>query len=337
MTAPRWAGLLAFVVCLGVAAAAQVDHETFLKRHAGFSADDIRHVERGDVVAHSLDAAGSEVAIAASAIIRVPIPFFLERFEEIATFKRSSMVLQIGRFSKEPSAADLAALTLPPEDVEALRSCTPGRCDVKLDGAGIARLRGAADVQAAFREHLAEYVARYLREGNPALMTYDDQRAPRRTSEHLRRIVGRMPFLADWPELRSAVADFRGVDGPLRHFIYWAKEKPAGKASITVTHAVIHESPGHAVIATKQLYSTHYTTGSLGVMILADRGTPDAPRTQLIYMNRTHTDLFEGFLTHVRRPVVRSRARSGAENLLSALRTRLENEWRASDGRLRVN
>jgi len=328
------AAAAALVVCLLRSdGGAQPSHETLLGTHFGFSADDVRRVERGEAVAVSLPGDGAEVALAASAILRIPLAFYLERFRVIETFKRSAEVQQIGRFSVPPSAADLRPLTLDPGDIGALRACRPGGCDVKLDAAGIERARGAADVEGILREHLAAYAARYLREGNAALMEYHDRQTPQRIAGELRLILERSPYLKQhWPALAAAAGSFTGsLPDPLQHFLYWSKEKPAAKPVVSLTHAIVQPpAGGTAAVVTKQIYASHYMTGSLGLTVLVERGTAESPRTQLIYVNRTRLDVFDGVLGKLKRPLVRSRARSGAEQMLTGLRTRLESEFRAA-------
>lgn len=319
--------------CVGLTARMTLDPHAFLRTHGGFSPDDIANLNRGESIAHSINADGSEVAIAAAAIMTIPIEFYLQRFQAIESFKQSSDVQQVGRFSSVPSAPDLRALTLDAGDVSALRQCRAGNCDVKLDATGIAQLSRAPDISEAFRRHLAAYAARYLREGNAALMTYHDKRDPHALAGDLERIVAGSSYLPELSSaIQSAVVDFRGtLPADLEQFLYWSKEKPPGKPIVSVTHAIIHpETQGVAVIATKQLYASHYMTGSLGLTVLINRGAAGAPRTLIVYVNRTRVDVFDGVLGRLKRPIVRSRARGSAEHLLERLRQRLETEYRAA-------
>lgn len=312
--------------------AAAVRSPSFLSDHAGFSAAELQRIERGDVVVRSLAADSSEVAIAAAAMIHVPVRFYVESFRAIEAFKRSPEVQQIGRFSAQPSPAAMSGATVSEADAAALQRCRRGKCDVKLDAAGIEVVRSRKeDVSAAYRDYLAQYVARYLREGNGALIEYYDEPAPRRLADELGRIVRRSPYLQqEWPALAEVIGQFRGtVNPPLEHFVYWSKEKAATKPVLSVTHAVIlPETQRIAVIATKQLYASHYMTASLGLTVLEDRGTAAAPRTLVVYVNRTRLDVFEGILGRVKRPMVRSRARAAAERMLGTLRERLQREFR---------
>ena len=331
----RVASLLAGLSCLFVASTGTsqtgADVSQVLNKYAGFSASDHKKIERGEVVAHSLSADWDEVALAASTVVRVPVHFYLESFRAIESFKKSAEVQQLGRFSDPPTVADLRPLTMDADDLAELRKCRPGECDLKVTDDAIARMSGRTDVETAFKEWLADYAARYAREGNAALAVYHHEKTPRPAADSLRHIVERFPFLRDtWPALGSAIGGFTGRLPPgFEQFIYWSKEKPPGNVVINLTHVVIQpESAGTAVVATKQIYASRYMHASLGISVLIDRSTAEGPRTLVIYMNRTRVDLFDG-LGRMIRPVVRSRARSGTERLLGRLRVRLEQEWAA--------
>ena len=321
-------GSAAAVLAIGVTAVA-VDGSNLLTKHLGFDAADLQRIERGEIVTRTLTAATNEVAVAAAGIIHVPISYYLDRFDKIESFKKGEDIYQIGRFSAAPVAGDLAALTIDPADVEALRHCRPGNCAVNLDSAGMDRAR-SGDNAAAFREYLAAYAAKYLREGNAALMEYHND-GKRPVVDGLRSIVGRSAYLKEWPAMMAAITDFNGSLPPdFRHFLYWSKEKTPGKAILNLAHAIVRrERDGIALVAGKQIYASHYMSASLGITVLVNKDTAQGPRTLVIYINRTHVDLFEGMLGPVKRPILRSRARGTAERSLARLFKRLQSDFNA--------
>lgn len=311
------------------------DAARFLEADAGFSAGEIQRVEAGEVVARGLPVDQDSVGIVAAALLAVPAEFFLERFRRIEQFKKTAEVQQIGRLRFPPSAADLEELTLDAAELKAMHRCRPRDCDLKLDARGIERVRAAPDEAAtmpALRAHLADYASRYLREGNAALIEYRDKPRPLPVGAELKQILGDSPYLQrHWPDLYAAVAAFQGtLPLGLEHFIYWSKEKVGPRAVVSLTHTIIRPPrDGIAAIATKQIYASHYTTGSMGMIILAERrGTP-APRTLVIYLNRTRVDMFDGLLGGLKRSIVRSRARSGAERMMAGMRARVEAQYRS--------
>ncbi|HJR59863.1 MAG TPA: hypothetical protein VJ813_10705 [Vicinamibacterales bacterium] len=329
--------LLAVIAAASVGARAPapaLDEQALLKE-LGFSAQDLLKIGRGEIIGRTTQADSSAVALVVAGTIAVPSVYYLEKFRAIESFKKTAEVLQIGRVNGAPSPADFAALTLDQADVDDLKDCRVGDCGVKLDADGVARLARrdaqAASATAEMRQYLAGYAQQYLQRGNGALMEYRDNSRPRRVADELRVILDHSRFLQrGWPTLHTAVGAFTGTmpDG-LDHFVYWSKEKIGPRAVISLTHAIIRPpSEGVAAIATKQIFASHYSTGSLGMTMLLDKGTPEAPRTLIVYVNRSRLDIFGGILGTIKRPLVRSRARDGAERMMRQLRDRLERDYR---------
>ena len=309
--------------------------ERALLSEIGFSAADVERIIRGETVARATQADSSAVALAVVSTMAAPVAFYIEQFRSIESFKKSPEVMQIGRFGQAPSVTDLATLTLEPSDVNDLKSCEPGDCGVKLDDHGIktvaARDARMDTASAAMRRYLAAYTQQYLRSGNGALIAYYDASKPRRLADDLGLIMDHSGFIQrGWAPLFEAIRNFNGaLPAGLDGFVYWSKEKIGPRAVVSVTHAII--SPPHdgsAAIASKQIYATHYGHASLGLTILLDRSTPGTPRTRVIYVNRSRLDIFGGLFGSIKRPLVRSRARDGAERTMTRLRERLENNYR---------
>jgi hypothetical protein len=310
-----------------------------LLRELGFLPEEVRRIDDGEVAARGLDPEPHEIALAVATSMRITPSFYLERFREITSFKRTAEVLQIGRIGGAPSTGDFAALTLESDDVKDLRRCRLDDCGLKLDRAGIERLArrdaALASASAGMREFLAAYARAYLQGGNGALIEYRDDKPARRISADLRGILDRSGYLQrGWPGLFRAVGEFGGIL-PAGHegFLYWSKEKVGPRAVVSVTHVVISPpAPGGIAVATKQIYASHYSDASLGVTLLIERPSRDGPRTLVVYTNRTRLDVFGGILGGLKRPIVRSRARDGAERTMRRLREKLEREFRAVHG-----
>lgn len=336
--APGWGYIgpafgIAIALGICVRASNETVDETALLKEVGFSSHDIERIGRGEIVSRTIDSDGSAVALAVAGTIAVPPTFYLERFRDIESFKKTEEVQQIGRFGSPPAAADMATMTLDQEDIDDLRSCRVGGCGLKLDRRGIeAMARRDTRVEtasAALREHLAAYTQRYLKSGNSALMEYHDSSPPGRITEQLHAISTRTPYLRRWPALFDAVFSFNGtLPSGLEDFVYWSREKVGPRPVVSVTHAIITPPrEGVAIVATKQLYVSHYGRASLGVTILLDKGTPAAPRMRIIYQNRSRVDVFGGILGPLKRPLVRSRARESAERMMNGLKVRLEKQY----------
>jgi hypothetical protein len=335
---PRVLAVLAVSFALLTASTAAFDTTlepaAFLRNYGGFSAQDLARAEAGTAVARSLPADHDEVAVAGAVFMGVSRELFMERFRDIAVFKRNPAVLAIGRFSSPPSASDMRTFTLDDDDLSALRRCRPGDCEMRLDAAGMARvqatLKAGEDPQAAtqaLREHLASYAADYLTRGDVAAMEYHDRALPRRITTDLGPIIRRSPYLGhELSAIRGDVTSFPGVAKSTNdHMLYWSVEKIATTPVVSLTHVIMSTpEPGLTAIASRQIYASHFFHASLGLTLVSDATGGNGPGVTVIYVNRSRVDAFSGLLGPVKRGTVRSRGRSTTERLLSGLRARLE-------------
>ena len=187
------------VALLHPAAQAAAFVDDLLRRKMRFSAADLRSLDAGAAVVKSLETpVRRELAHFGVVYIQTPPERLIELFRDIERFESGPGVPQIGRFSVVPQLQDLASLTLPVEDVEALRTCRPGDCDMKLSAAAMSRFRNqvnwsspnaARDANEVAREMILELVRKYQANGNDALGRYDDGGDPLPVAEEFRALL----------------------------------------------------------------------------------------------------------------------------------------------------
>jgi len=78
------------------------------------------------------------------------------------------------------------------------------------------------------------------------------------------------------------------------------------------------------VIATKQLYAIHYFSGTLEMRTVADDPQTPGRGIYLLYTTKSRVSGLTGFIGTLIRSIVRSRARSGMEELLTRTRKAVE-------------
>jgi hypothetical protein len=338
-------GIVAVVLAAGVARAASgEDPRAFLGALLDLSAGDVARAAGGHVVAKTLDASDDEVAVLGLVRVAVPPDFYASRMADIETFKTDEAVLQIGAFGTPARLADIRELTLESSDVGKLRECKVRDCGVHMPAAFIEAFRtgvdwhsGAAQSQAdvVMRRSLVDYVSSY-RSGAAGMITYESDDKPLAMADVFRKIVsaddallGRVPVLRGY-----LLAGPGHAPAGLSSQIYWSKEKVGRKAVISVTDMVTYRPsampPVEYVVASKQLYATHYFEASLGLTFLVRDTASTAPATYVSYVNRSRVDAFGGFFGAIARKIVRSRARSGLEEQMQKLKVRLEREYAAS-------
>src|SRR5262245_61693913 len=137
-------GLVVLSTRLEGGAAAPKDVADYLTTVAGFPPDRLAALETGAAIVKTTTENKGEVAVVGAVRIRTTKEHIQLYFDEYMKFEDGTVVLRVGRFGEPPTLADVARLELEKNDVEALRACTPGDCDVKT-GAGLAELKAAID------------------------------------------------------------------------------------------------------------------------------------------------------------------------------------------------
>lgn len=303
----------------------------FLRKHLHFSESELAALDRGEVVSRTLAPADKRELVAFAAVrVQVDRAAYVDAIRDIVNFKKSPMVASIGRFGAVPDASDLAALTLDRLDLEDLRRCRVGQCKVRMTADALDRYRREAPAgpeaeTALFRSILVEEARAYLRGGDAALGAYADHRLPVFRADETRAVLAQSPYLVEYlPDFHAYLAEYpnRALDDA-EDFLYWSKEDTGVKPVISITHVSIHQPAGRplTLIASKQIYASHYFTASLGLTALVD--APDGG-VYLMYLNRSRTDAFKGIFAGLARIAVQRRVRDGMGETLRAVKRRLE-------------
>jgi hypothetical protein len=328
-------GLL--VAQIALLAQPPADPFAFFRPSIHLSADEHQELSRGEALVRVLPARGHQVAVFAAVPVNVDGGRLISWVRNITALKKSAAVVSIGRFSEPPRIEDLAALAPDDADLEEIRRCRPGDCGVKLAAGEIERLRGAiAGVQAAwkprlqdaFRDVVLQRVQTYLASGHAALPPYDDHDEPVRPEEVFSSVMRQsvsvtehLPQFADYLE-RYPHAPVPAVES----FIYWSKERLAGKPVISATHvSILRTSEAalpEALVAGTQIFATHYMNGALSLTAIL-RGRSGS-QNYLAYLNRSEVDVVGGFLGRLVRSIIERRLKSEASELLQGVRRRLE-------------
>jgi len=322
----RLALALTLTTFLAAPGAATVDPaRVFLQTAFNLSPADIGRLDRGGVVARTLDSKNvREVATLGIVRINTSPSRYVERLADIATFKRTDDILQIGTFSNVPQAGDVASLSIDEADLQRLRECHVEDCDLQLSEDAIERVRRDVDWRAVdasrkasllVRQLLVDYVARYVQSGNTAAMEYAD-RAPRvNVGREFESMISADTITGTYaPRLRRHLLDYpASPTEKVTDFVYWSKELIRGRPVISITHvataAAIDDSPVAYAIGTKQIYAMHYYDASLGLTLLVPDRVSATPATYVVYLNRSRIDLFDGLFGGVARRLVARRAR----------------------------
>ncbi len=338
--------LLSTLLALGFLCVQQdevIQLRDFLRENADFASPDLHALETGKVVIKFPRSADRrEVAVFGAVLLDVPKEFFVEQFRDIETFRKSSAVPEVGRLSDPPSLDDLVDLSLPREDLESLRACQVGDCQVKLPATAIERFRREVDwasdsagPRAAdlARQMLLDYATAYMQGGNGALGEYNDKKEPLSIAEGFQSLRLESPYLMQYvPEFNAYIREYPNFElADTEDFMYWAREDFGLKPVVTLTHATIYTrrppQGDQIYISLKQIYASHYYHAALGLIALIDDlREPDRPKSYMLFLNRAR---FDGELSGLARSMIRRRLERNMRANLKSIHDRLEESYRA--------
>ena len=295
---PRAAPGVVIAVLLGVVCHAAVreglidvaDPRTVLREQLQLSDADLSALVQGRAVAKTLtSSAPREMTTAGGVRIRgSAMARFVNQFKTLEGFRTSQFVLQIEKFGQEPQVRDLDKLTLEPEDVESLRTCRVGACDVQLSADDIQRFslvnwkspNAARDAASLYRTILFEHLVRYRATGTKGLVHYQDREPGVSLAHETQSLLDARPSLLDHATgLREHIRQYPSHPDPhTEDFFYWSKEVFGFKPVVGLNHVGVHTDPtsGRVTILTVQIYASHYIEGSLGInALMPDRGSKE--------------------------------------------------------------
>ena len=197
-------------------AAGAMAPKDLLRTIAGFTEAEWAAVERGEAVSKLLATDAREVAVVGAVRITGSRNQLVARSRDPQTLK-SSMVLDVGRFSTVPEPSDLQRVIFDERSLD-LRACQPGDCPVRLSAADVARFHrevnwSAPDWRtqsaAVWRSVLANYASAYLANGRSALPDYVNKRDPLSVASEVAALARDYDFVSGYsPEFHAYMREF---------------------------------------------------------------------------------------------------------------------------------
>jgi hypothetical protein len=302
---------------------------------ARLTADQQKALLDGKPVTRLLDTDPSkEVSVFGAVWVNAPIDRYVAAVKDIENFEKGENFLVTRRISSPPRLEDFAALRLPKEDVDDLKRCKVGKCELKLSEAALARIKkevdwskptATADVERTIRTLALEYVNGYLEGGNARLAVYRDSERPTFVAQEFATMIDRMPTLTSvLPDLKRYLREFPRATLPkAESFLYWQEAKFGLKPTIRINHVTIAKQDDHVDVVSKMLYSSHYFWTAIELRVLV----PDprrGPGFWFASVNRCRSDGLDGFTGSIIRGKVRGESEKGMQAALRATKAKLE-------------
>lgn len=328
--------LVALVIGCGattvMAQASLAEFQKILQEKAGFENADFAGLQsEKPVVKLSPITDKREVAVAGLVNIRAGVDEFVRSYRDSMTRKNNAAILEIGSFGREPALADLQDLTIEARDLEDLKVCIVGNCEIKLSAPMIERFKNeikwdAPDYQqqatSLFKQLLLDYVRDYRARGETALIAYNDKRNEISLAAEQRALNSSNSYVNEMLGERQ-LKDLQILEDAL----VWSKIKFGLKPVIAINHITIyrrnHDFGPQVLIASRQIYANHYFNASLALTAFVS--VADASQgSYLVYENRSRADGLEGPFSKLKRNVVEKKAIEGLRNILEHSKASIE-------------
>jgi hypothetical protein len=309
--------------------------------HLRLKPAELQSLSKGEIVARDVPASHSkEMAGFGAMLVEAEPKEFVEAFRTLSVFKQSKSIIAYGRFGDQPALGDLIRLSLKDKDLLELMRARVSASDVKLSEADIARIRAIAGPGSRFtsklvtaltdeyRSILLEKIRSYATLGGKSLGANADQDEPVDTNDAVIRMLRYQASYAKYGEdFYSLLADHpRKNDERAESFYYWSVQKFGQlKPVISLVHVTIFQEGARVFIASKQIYSNHYTEAGLGIAELIPLTDQHGKvRTLTAYTIRLQVDMFGGTMGFLKKRMAQPRMLETLRESLQGLRANME-------------
>ena len=307
----------------------------YLRTRASFDVNDISRMEGGEYVSKLLPVNDKhEIAfcgvISLNAMPEKGFDIFKERLSRLD----KKALMASGSFSDVPTISDLQTLTLERVDIESLKNCRVGACDLNLSTDMIRRFQSEVDwtrldhsEQATdlFRRLILEYVTDYQSRGHSAWIEYANYPHALSLGKENDQLLKELRWIdAFAPEFSQYL---QGPSSPaptnIRRWVTWAKLKFGLKPVIMLTEMITYSpgdrSPGTDLLLSisRQIYASHYVDSSMGLIaVIQNSESETTSSSYLLYVNHSRSSVLRGIFGNFIRKLVEHEVMESVKLLL---------------------
>jgi hypothetical protein len=317
------------------------DLETFFQQDIGLTQDQIAAIQSGQPVAKTMPSrTPAEVFLFGAIYIHAAPESYVQFSHDFDRRRELPSYWALGVFSNPPKLSDLKDFSFDSDEIQALKNCTPGDCQIQLPANSIDDFHrsinwSAADVNEQVNRLLQrtalQRLLAYQRKGNQVLGVYNDKRDPTVVPQQFAYMLTYAKALpAHLPDFYTYLLSYPNAKpANVEDTFYWAKVKFGLKPTLRVVQVVtMRGNPGDPVayaIAEKQLYSSHYFETAMDLSFCV-RGSddPQQPGFYLIMAMGSEQAGLTGAKGSVIRKAAVGRSVSHLQKALAAIKNTLE-------------
>ena len=310
----------------------------FFREFVGLSEDQIGAIRSGKAVAKVIESrTPDEVFVFGSVYVEASPESYLKLASDINALRKLPGYLAIQSFSDPPQLSDLDGFTLEKQDIDELRNCRVGHCQVQLPTEAMEDIKQSIDwsaPDAASRvNHMARQMAfqallNYMSGGNTALGVYRDKNHPAAVAETFATLMTRLSALPEYlPELNEYLLEYpKAKSDKVQAGFYWEEVNFGLKPTFRIVQRVVYRGtiPSDPVyaLAEKQLYASHYFETALDLTVCVRDA--QRPGFYIITVKGSKQAGLTGLKGSIVRKVAVDKARSSLGRVLATIKQSLE-------------
>ena len=319
----------------------ELDLQRFFRQDLGLTEDQVNEIRKGKAVVNSMPPRTPEEVFLLGAIYIHGAPEKYLQFERDFDRRRELPAYwALVVFSNPPRLSDFKSFTFDNDEIQALKKCAPGDCQLQLPESSIEKFQRSINwsgpdvyeqVNRLLQKGALERLLEYQKDGNQALGVYNDKRDPTIVPQQFAYMLTYTKALpAHLPDFYTYLLAYPNGKPPnVEDTFYWERVKFGLKPTLRVVHLITMRGDSKDVVsyafAEKQLYSSHYFETALDLMFcIRDGNDPKRPGFYLITaMGSEQAGLTGAKGSIVRRAAVH-RSLSNLQNALTNIRNTLE-------------
>ncbi len=316
--------------------------EQALKQNVGLTQQEIDSIRNGQAFAKALPSRSpSEVFVFGAVFINAEPASYLKYAYDFNRLGKTPGYLAIQQISTPPKLADLRGFVFDAEDVQALKSCTPGNCAIQLPGSTIDNLKKSINwsapnvndqVNQFIQNQAVSRLDQYQAQGDHIFgAVYNDKEQQVKVADQFAYILSYAKDLQqNVPQLYNYVLDYPQSGAPnLSSMLYWDSVKFGLKPTLRIVQVLTMQGtsaqqPAYA-IAEKQLYSSHYFETALDLTYCINAsGNPNQSGFFLVQVMGSEQAGLTGFKGSMLRRIAVSHSVTAMQKSLQQTKSALE-------------
>jgi hypothetical protein len=319
----------------------------FLRDQIHLTQGQIAQVQNGKAVAKILATPNpSDIFVFGAVFIHAEPGAYLHLMRDVPRLKRLGGYLGAGEFSTAPTIGDMDGLSLDQDDVEDVKNCKPGNCELQLPEESMETARTSINwkshdvneqVNNLAKRRILQLLEDYRHSGDNGLGIYLDKHDPLLVAEQFRSLLSHVDFFPQYlPDLHRYLLEYpKSRPDGTQDFFYWEKVSFGLKPTIRINHGIVYRASDPQrqiyVLAIKQLYATHYFQTALDLSFcVQSSGTSANDGFYLITIKASRLAGLTGLKGGIIRKVVVNKTRSSLEGALNGIRENLESSTELS-------